>query len=393
MEKAVWISPRILKIRKMKLITFVLIIFLWQKSYAQKDIIYKNDSTQIRCKILKVTATNYQYAYTDDALKVLKTSILKTLVDSVKQNFYDSNIVQHKIFATTVKPITANVVVAEPASKNWLFTVGIGVNLGNVLEFNNPSGGGDKKSLSGTVALDVGINYAKQNTRFSCTNELHYLFGLQKSGLTSAAHIQRISDELTTLHDLSIQTGKTKKWNFNLIAKSTLSFFTIYDGEYFKDINSLGKIQAFLSPYDVTISPGIKYQPDKYFRISISPYSFKLYGVQSNQISSKGLFITDLNSNGNYKKFLYKRLGAEVNFWYDRQVKQWLTMQYRLSFSSDYFEKFGKNGLMDGLFITKIKIVKAIYLTHRATVKSNLAVNFLKPYFNQNILLSYSKNF
>ena len=68
-------------------------------------------------------------------------------------------------------------------------------------------------------------------------------------------------------------------------------------------------------------------------------------------------------------------------------------MQYRLSLSSDYFEKFGKNGLMDGLFITRIKIIKDIYLTHRLELKNNLAGNLLKPYFNQSILLSYSKAF
>jgi hypothetical protein len=366
-----------------------LLFFLHQSSFAQRDIIYKKDTTQIRCKILKASVDKYEYAYADSSSKVFKTKILKTLVDSIKQNFYDSNLVQNKIFGKIVKPITEEIV---PVVKNWIFTAGIGFNVGNALEFNNPSGT-DKKSLSGTSSIDLGLNYSKDGARFAMTNELHYIFGLQKSGLTSADNIQRVTDELATLHDLSIAIAKTKKWNFNVIAKTTTSIFTIYDGDFFKDINVLGKIQGFLSPYDVTISPGIKWQPDKYLRISISPYSFNLYGVKHDEILSKGIFITDTTATGTYKKHLFKRLGAEINFWYDRKIKTWLDMQYRLGVSSNYFEKITKNGLLDGLFITKFKLVKNLYLTHRASIKGDFAVSPFKPFYSQSILLSYSKTF
>jgi hypothetical protein len=376
--------------KQIKTITiFAALFFICQNSFAQKDIIYKKDSTQIRCKILKATIDKYEYAFADSANKVFKTKILKTLVDSVNYNFYDSNLVQNKIFTKKTKPVTEEIIFLQ---KNWKFTLGIGLNVGNILEFNSPSGT-DKKSLSGTTSLDLGLNYTKEGGRFAMTNELHWLFGLQKSGLTSAAHIQRISDDLNTLHDFSMAIGKTKKWNFNLIAKTATSIFNIYNGDYFKDINLLGKSQAFLSPYDITISPGIKWQPNKYLRISLSPYSFNLYGVKNQQVSNSGVFITDLDASGNYKKNLFKRLGAEVNFWYDRQVRTWLEMQYRLGISSNYFEKIAKNGLLDGLFITKIKLIKNLYLTQRAELKGDFAITPFKPYYNQSILLSYSMIF
>ncbi len=374
----------------LKSICFLFVsFFASQQCHAQRDIIYKKDTTQIRCKILRATADKYEYAYSDSLNKVYKTKILKSLVDSIKQNFYDSNLVQNKIFGKIVKPITEEIV---PVQKNWIFTAGIGLNVGNLLEFNSPSGT-DKKSLSGTTSIDLGLNYSKEGARFGMTNELHYLFGLQKSGLTAAANIQRVTDELATLHDFSIAIGKSKKWNFNLIAKTTTSIFTIYDGDYFKDINVLGKIQGFLSPYDVTISPGIKWQPNKYLRISISPYSFNMYGVKHDEILSKGIFITDTTATGSFKKHLFKRLGAEINFWYDRKIKNWLEMQYRLSISSNYFEKIAKNGLLDGLFITKFRLVKNLYLTHRATLKGDFSVSPFKPFYSQSILLSYSKSF
>jgi hypothetical protein len=373
---------------KICLLNFFLLAISTQ-IFAQPDIIYKNDSTQIRCKILKVITDKYEYAFADPTNKVFKTKILKTFVDSVNYDFYDSNLVQNRIFIKKTKPVTEEII---PVQKNWKFTLGIGLNIESIIEFNNPFGS-DKKSLSGTCAIDAGANYSKDGSRFAMTNEVHYIFGLQKPGFTTADHLQRVSDNINFLQDLSLAIGKTKKWNFNVIARAATSFFTIYDGEYFKDHTGLGKAKAFLSPYDVTISPGIKWQPNKYLRISLSPYSFNLYGVKNQQVSAKGIFITDLDASGNYKQNLFKRLGAEVNFWYDRQIRKWLDVQYRLGISSNYFEKIAKNGLMDGLFITRIKLVKDLYLTHRATLKADFSMSPLKPYYNQSILLSYSKNF
>ena len=139
--------------------------------------------------------------------------------------------------------------------------------------------------------------------------------------------------------------------------------------------------------------PIVLNQANPSFRISLSPYTFHLFGIGNPSIADKGLYINEMDGSGKYKRVMFKRLGAEANFWYDKKVKQRLKMQYRLSFSSDYFGNFGKNGLMDGLFITKIKLIKDIYLTHRATIKSDLAINFIKPYYNQVALIRYSKSF
>jgi hypothetical protein len=356
---------------------------------AQKDIIYKNDSTQIRCKILKATTDKYEFAFADSNNRVYKAKILKTLVDTVHYNYYKSNLAQNKIFTKKTKPVTEEIV---PVQKNWKFILGIGLNVESIIEFNNPFGT-DKKSLSGTCSIDAGVNYSKDGSRFAMTNEAHYIFGLQKPGFTSTDYLQKVTDDINFLQDLSLAVGKTKKWNFNVIARVSTSFFTIYNGDYFKDYTSLGKAKAFLSPYDVTVSPGIKWQPNKYLRISLSPYSFNLYGVKDQQVSKTGVFITDLDANGNYKSSLFKRLGAEINFWYDRQIKNRLDIQYRVGISSSYFEKIAKNGQLDGLFITRVKLVKDLYLTHRATLKGDFSMSHFKPYYNQSILLSYSKSF
>ena len=378
---------------KTLIILTVLLLGAGAGVYAQSDTIFTKGNQQILCSHIKETAEQYNFIYFTSGNKKAKSSILKYLVDSVKNYVpeIDSN--------STVKSKRKTKKAREAAKddnpspdKPWKFTTAFGINLGNVLEFNNTTGT-DKKSLSLNTSLDLGLNYKKQGRKFEMTNELHYLLGIQKEGLSGGTHLQRTQDELSTLHDFSSGLDKKNRWNFNLIVKTATSLFTVYDGDYFKNFTGLGRIQAFASPYEITVAPGIKYESGKFFRISLSPYSFQLYGVKNRPISAKGIFITDTDASGNYKRSLFKRLGAEVNFWYDRKLKQWLDIQYRLSFSSDYFANFGKNGLMDGLFITKIKVIKDIYLTHRATIKSNLAVNFLKPFYSQMVLLSYARSF
>ncbi len=271
------------------------------------------------------------------------------------------------------------------------FTFAIGMNVSHFLELNS-SPGPDKKNFSGTGAIDLGLNYKKDGGRLEMTNEAHWMINVQKAGLADTEHIQRVNDDLKTLHDYSVGLTRGNKLSINLIAKATTSVFTIYDGDYFNDVNHMGKIQAFLSPYEVILSPGVKLQPDNYLRVSVSPYSMSLYGVDNQQIANTGRYTHDSDAGGNYVRFVHKQLGAEVNIWYDRQIGTWLEVQYRVSISSDYFDKIGKNGLLDGLFITKIKLFKDLYLSHRAELKGDFSEKPFKPYYSQTILLSFTKS-
>ncbi len=395
---------------KQILLAIIIAVSLTNAAYSQqKDTIFIKGGQQIICTKIKATKDVYSFTYNTSDTTTINTNILKTLVDSVHYFTKNKDVKTKKIKEEKLKnqvakndsaitnsnqpkAINNEVVNNQPKEKSWNFKAAIGINLGNVLDLNNPSST-DKSTFTLTTSLDLQANYKKQGKRFEITNELHYIFGLQKEGLKTGNPIQRVQDDLATLHDISFGIDKKNKWNYNTIFKINTSLFTIYNGDYFKDENNLGRIQAFASPYSITISPGLKYEASNSFRISLSPYSFQLYGISNKEITNKGIFITDKDGAGNYKNFLFKRQGAEVNFWFDKNVKQWLEMQYRLSFSSDYVENFGNNGLMDGLFITKFTLFKNIYLTHRATLKNNLSGNFLKPYLNQNILISYAKTF
>ena len=363
-----------------------LLFLVGNSLFAQKDVIIKKDSTEIRCNILKENHTKYTYAYINSANKVVKASILKSVVSTIKYDKYDSNLVANKLFDP--EPIPAG----EEPVKSYQFTFGIGLNVSNILEFNSSSGP-DKKAFSATSALDLGLDYYKEGNRFAMTNELHWNLSLQKTGISATDHIQKVSDEFVTLHDFSYSLGKSSKWNVNLIVKTNTSIFTTFDGNYFKDYNNNGKIQGFLSPYEIVLSPGIKYQPNDYFRLSFAPYSVSLYGLTSQEIANTGFYTQTFDANNNYDLFVFKQLGAEFNIWYDRKYKKWLEMQYRLGISSDYFSETSTTVLFEGLFITKFKIYKNISLSHRASLKGDFMESPFKPYYKQTILLGYSKSF
>ncbi len=374
---------------RMTVLPFILLVpIVVSHAFAQNDTIFIKANQQIICNHLKEKGDLYNFNYLTTDNQVSKGSIFKWLVDSVK---YVKPVT--KINKKKVKSIQqeAQVINNTPLEKNWQHTVSVGINLGNVLEFNNPAGT-DRKNFSLNTSFDLGLNYIKEGSKFAMTNELHYLLGFQKEGLTKNDHIQNYQDNLITLHDISNRFGAGKKMGINLILKTTTSIFTVYDN-YLRDYNNVGRTKAFASPYDITVSPGLKYQANQSLRLSISPYSFQLYGIRNIEIADKGLHITEQNASGKYKRFLFKRLGAEANFWFDKKVKQWLDIQYRLSFSSDYFGNIGKNGTMDGFFITNIKLFKDIYLSHQATLKSSFAINFWNPYYNQTILIRYAISF
>ncbi|MCX6353016.1 MAG: hypothetical protein NTX03_14335 [Bacteroidetes bacterium] len=282
--------------------------------------------------------------------------------------------------------------IVDETPNSWVFTYAQGLNIG-YFEEKNAASGTDAHNLSGAASVDLGMNFKKEGVRFAMTNEAHWLINIQKDGFTSQEHFKRINDDLKTLHDFSYAMSDHTKWNFNLIAKVGTATITYYNGNYFQAYDTLGAIGGFFNPYDVTLSPGFKFAPDNYFRLSISPYSVNLYGLLDQDIANTGRYTQEHDSNGKYVTYVKKPLGAELNIWYDRVLFERVEMQYRIGVSSNYFTGIGKNALLDGLFITRIKIIEDLYLSHRGVVTGELTQKPFKPYVANTILLTYSQTF
>ncbi|WP_080059498.1 hypothetical protein [Spirosoma aerolatum] len=245
-----------------------------------------------------------------------------------------------------------------------------------------------KRGFATTNGIDLNINYTKG--RIISSNEFHWQFSLYKAGLNTIT--QKTADELLSLHDFSIGFSEDRIWNINVIAKTKTGIFSTYQDGFFRDTTAgKGLVQSFLNPYEVILSPGIKWQPSKALRVSLSPYTFRIYGLINQQIANTGLYIEEMQENGSDRiQQIIEQQGAALNIWYDKKFKNWVQIQYRLAVTSNYAEKLLDNGAMDGLFITKIKLVKNIYLTHRATLRGQLEEKPFKPVYVQVITLSYA---
>lgn len=274
----------------------------------------------------------------------------------------------------------------DTTAKAWEIAINLGLNLSHTMQVNGVSNTG-RLGFSTTNGIDLNLNYTKN--RIISTNEFHWQFSLYKAGLHSIT--QKTADELLSLHDLSTGLSTDREWNVNIIAKTKTGVFSTYEDGMFRDTTGGSRIQSFLNPYELILSPGIKWQPTKAFRVSLSPYTFRIYGLISQAIANTGLYTEGYQPNGSdYVKQIIEKQGAELNIWYDRKFKKWLQMQYRLAIKSSYAEKLLNNGALDGLFITKIKLIKNIYLTHRATLRGALEEKPFKPVYIQVITLSYA---
>lgn len=279
------------------------------------------------------------------------------------------------------------IVEEDTTAKAWEISINLGLNLSHTLQINGVPNTG-RLGFSTTNGIDLNINYIKN--RIISTNEFHWQFSLYKAGLKSIT--QKTADELLTLHDLSLGWADDRHWNFNLIAKTKTGVFSTYKDGMFRDTTGTGGlVQSLLNPYELILSPGIKWQPTKALRISLSPYTFRIYGLTSQSVANTGLYIEERAANEiDFVKRIVEKQGAEVNIWYDCKLKKWLQMQYRLAIKSSYAETILDNGTLDGLFITKIKLIKNIYLTHRATLRGALEEKPFKPVYIQVITLSYA---
>jgi hypothetical protein len=268
----------------------------------------------------------------------------------------------------------------------WTFAASLGLNLSFTKHSNQTStttGGG----FSTANAIDLTFNYAKKSIQSS--NEIHWQFAFQKTDLDDTP-LRKTLDDFNSLHDFSIGFSENNRWNVNLISKVNTVLLTSYEDGNMKDLTNSGAVQKFLNSYEVVLSPGIKYQPSKYLKISLSPYTYRFFGVTDPNIARTGLYIQEQDEQGNYKSSTNGKTGAEINIWYDRKIKKWLLIQYRLDIKSNDYKSIFEEGMMNGIFITKFKIIGNLYLTHRGVLRANLAQNPFKPPFTQTVMLTYS---
>ncbi len=199
---------------------------------------------------------------------------------------------------------------------------------------------------------------------------------------------------MTSLHDWSVRNASGDKWNLNFIAKISTPLIRSWQGGLLRrpDNTVVTAIEKPGNPYDVSFAPGFKYIFGKRLNISLSPYALRFYGVTDQAIADQVIYETGGidEKTGRYRKARTEKKGAELNIWWDWNYKEKFIFEYRFSASSKYTDRLFKEGLFNGFFITKIKLISNLYLTHRGILAGIIEQRPLKPEWRQTVLLSYS---
>lgn len=291
-----------------------------------------------------------------------------------------------------VKPIIVPNIDSISMPNVWTFNTDFGINV-SLSSNKNQMSGIEENGFSATNTIDLNAKYNKK--RVELTNELHWQFSMHQTG-AKKSNVLKCSDALVTLHDWSFGISHKNKWNVNLITKMNTSVITLFEGGLLKDTSDARRypVEKFFNPYEINFSPGIKYQPNDYLRVSISPFSFRFFGTTDQNIADQGLYIKKYNADSTHiLKSIIKKKGAEFNIWYDRNFNEWVVLQYRIDICSNYDENVFKNGKVHALFITKVRIFNGLYLSYRANIKVKLKNKADKPQFAQVVTLSYGKTF
>jgi hypothetical protein len=275
-------------------------------------------------------------------------------------------------------------------AKVWQMNLTFGLN-GSYAKNTNVAPGTGQEGLSATLTFD--LNIAKKEGRFISSNEFHYVSSFFKSGEKNS-RVNKTSDNLLTLHDWAIRNGNDSKWHINCIVKFITPLISTFKGGLFTSVDPKQiKIEKFGNPYDINLAPGIKYALfNKKLNLSISPYAIRFYGVTEQSIADQNIYEIGAIDSISGKKLKYKKekKGAEINIWFDYAVKDILTFEYRVDISSKYSDTPLQEGLFNALLITKLKLVKNLFLTHRANLNGVLEQDPQKPEWKQTWLLSYN---
>ena len=279
------------------------------------------------------------------------------------------------------------------SKKDWAMSLNLGLNASYTNNVNVPGGTGDN-GFAGTSAIDFYIS--KTEGKFLSSNEFHYQVSFFRAGDKGASVIKSF-DNLSSLHDWSLRNADGDKWNLNFIAKISTPLIKSWPGGLLKqpDSSSISYSEKAGNPYDISFAPGFKYIFAKRLNVSISPYALRFYGVIDQFLADQAIYDTGgINEKtGRFSKSRTEKKGAEINIWWDWNFKELLICEYRVDFSSKYSASVFKEGLFNGFFTTRLKLISNLYLTHRGILTGIVEQRPLKPEWRQTVLLSYSMVF
>ena len=168
----------------------------------------------------------------------------------------------------------------------WTAGGGIGLDFAQLALFAPRVGAGSNRIGFG----GLGSIYARYTKgKFDWNNQGSLQLSVQRIG-SNQQPFQKNLDVIRVSSRAGLQTG-SEKWFMALEATAQTLLLPTYQGNVLSS-DTLALLANFLSPINVTVSPGIDYRPNEHFSFFYSPASLRLIYVANDEIAK-------LNVHGN----------------------------------------------------------------------------------------------
>jgi hypothetical protein len=211
----------------------------------------------------------------------------------------------------------------EPTPKKWAWTGITGINL-NQASFSNWTAGGTN-SVSFSALGKFSGNYAKD--KLTWNNNLNLLYGMIKEQDEDLTKNEDLIEFISVIgHNLS------EKWSIT----GYVSFRSQFAYGYDKDYDTI-KISEFMAPGYLTLSPSVRFAPNEFFYLLLSPATAKFTFVMDSQLANLGSFgVTpaEYDTNGTLTKEgeqLLIYLGPFIEAYFKKEVAKGFTYESRFN--------------------------------------------------------------
>jgi len=268
-------------------------------------------------------------------------------------------------------------------SSGWQLGMAFGLDFFQLLQINPKVGAGEDRIQFGGVSTIFGV-YQKDRLRWENIGTL--LFAVQRLGSGSTMigsnvvpkPYQKTVDELRVVSSFSYDKSEGSPWSYSADFIFSSQVVSTYRGNFLRDVsgNNEGPVSRFMSPAQISFSPGSRYQPNENWRILFSPASFKSIVVADDAIAS----IPGKEED---------KVGLHGTVWRAEDDFENVFFQFGASFRTQYQNKYAKEKLQQKseliLFSNYLMEAKNIDLNWRNELSyevfSGLTLNFIANFF------------
>ena len=180
--------------------------------------------------------------------------------------------------------------------EGWLRGAGLGFDFAQLALINPRVGAGDNRLGFGALG-SIFANYKKD--RLFWDNRASIQFAIQRIG-NSEKPFQKSLDRFIIGSKVGHQMND--KWALALDSDLETQLTSTYEGNILSPDTGQAKISGFFAPVTIRVSPGIDYKATPHLTLFYSPAGMKLIYINDQAIANRGVFGTQKNDDGTYKK-------------------------------------------------------------------------------------------